>query len=320
MLDDVNVLYKIASLYYENGNTQDEIARKVNMSRPMVSRALEKARNIGLVRISVFPPKKFTDLAETISKTLDIHEVIIAPASSSTGNDRFDRLNDISDTAAGYLEKTITGGMTVGFGCGMTVYQTVKKLRHVTPVGDERPVFVPLTGSLGSKQAEFQVSIIVNHAATMLNAKAYYYNVPTMVVKEEETAVIRDTHKEVYNIWKNLDMAVIGIGSFANISSYPMDSFSEEEHRYLASNGAKGDILGRFFNDYGVLAPGKMQNVYAGIPREDMDNVGNIVCVCGGTEKVDPIIAAARQKCFDTLITDYRTINEISEKLQEEKR
>ena len=50
-----------------------------------------------------------------------------------------------------------------------------------------------------------------------------------------------------------------------------------------------------------------------------MYNVENIVCVCGGSEKVDPIIAAARQKCFDTLITDYRTINEISEKLQEEK-
>ena len=56
MLDDVNVLYKIASLYYESGNTQDEIARKVDMSRPIVSRALEKARNIGLVRISVVPP------------------------------------------------------------------------------------------------------------------------------------------------------------------------------------------------------------------------------------------------------------------------
>ena len=61
MLDDVNTLYKIASLYYENGNTQDEIAHKVDMSRPMVSRALDKARNIGLVRISVVPPKKFTE-------------------------------------------------------------------------------------------------------------------------------------------------------------------------------------------------------------------------------------------------------------------
>ena len=319
MLDDVNVLYKIASLYYESGNTQDEIARKVDMSRPMVSRALEKARNIGLVRISVHPPKQFTDLAETISKALDITEVVIAPSSSSTGNDRFDRLNDISDTAAGYLEKNITGGMAVGFGCGMTVYQTVKKLRHTTHTGDEQPVFVPLMGRLGSKQAEFQVSIIVNHAATMLDAKAYYYNVPTIIVTKEDDSIIRSSHKDVYDIWKRLDMAVIGIGSFARVRSYPMGSFSEEEYRYLASNGAKGDILGRFFNDYGVLAPGRMESIYTGIPREDMVNVKNIVCVCGGTEKVDPIIAAARQKCFDTLITDYRTINEISEKLQEEK-
>ena len=319
MLDDVNVLYKIASLYYESGNTQDEIARKVDMSRPMVSRALEKARNIGLVRISVHPPKQFTDLANNISKALDLREVVIAPSSSSTGNDRFDRLNDISDTAAGYLEKNITGGMNVGFGCGMTVYQTVKKLRKITHIGDEQPVFVPLMGSLGSKQAEFQVGIIVNHAATMLDAKAFYYNVPTVMVSKENDGSIRDSHKDVYDIWKRLDMAVIGIGSFANVRSYPMGSFTEEEYRYLASNGAKGDILGRFFNDYGVLAPGKMENVYAGIPREDMYNVENIVCVCGGSEKVDPIIAAARQKCFDTLITDYRTINEISEKLQEEK-
>lgn len=318
MLDDVNVLYKIASLYYESGNTQDEIARKVNMSRPMVSRALDKARSTGLVRITVQPPEKFLNLSRSISKSLGIKQIIIAPSLSSTGNDRFDRLNDISDTAANYLEKNIIGGMNVGFGCGLTVYQTVRKLKHVSPIGTEQPVFVPLMGSLGSKQAEFQISVIVNHAATMLNAKAYYYNVPAITVNKKEDDSIRSSHRDIYDTWKKLDMAVIGIGSFANIRSYPMYSFTDEEYNYLASNGAKGDILGRFFNDYGVLAPVGKDTVYAGIPRDDIANAKNIVCVCGGTEKVDPIIAAARQKCFDTLITDYRTINEISEKLQEE--
>ena len=97
MLDDVNTLYKIASLYYESGNTQDEIAHKVDMSRPMVSRALEKARNIGLVRISVVPPKKFTNLSKTISQALGIKEIVIAPSSSSTGNERLDRINDTNE-------------------------------------------------------------------------------------------------------------------------------------------------------------------------------------------------------------------------------
>ena len=320
MLDDVNVLYKIASLYYESGNTQDEIARKVDMSRPMVSRALEKARNIGLVRISVHPPKQFTDLAQTISKALDLTEVVIAPSSNSTGNERLDRISDITDSAAGYLERTITGGMNVGFGFGATVYATVKKLRNLKPMDQEPPVFVPLMGSIGSKQAEYQESVIVNHAASMLNAKAYYYNVPVVRLDDHEAiTLINNTHHDIHEIWRRLDMAVIGLGSFANIKNYPMNSFSDDDYNYLISNGVKGDILGRFFNDHGYLAPVNISSYYSGIRREDLNNVRNIVCICGGSEKVLPIIAAARNKFFDTLITDYRTINEINEILQEEK-
>ena len=319
MLDDVNILYKIASLYYENGNTQDEIAGKVGMSRPMVSRALEKARSMGLVKISVLPPKKFTNLAKTISQALGIKEVVIAPSSSATGNDRLDRINDITDQAACYLERTITGGMSVGFGCGSTVYNTVKKLRPSKVVDHEPPVFVPLIGSIGSKQAEYQESVIVNHAATMFNAKAYYYNVPVLQMNDHESIELMNSlHQDVFDIWRRLDMAVIGLGSFANIKNYPMNNFGEEDYNYLLSNGVRGDILGRFFNDHGYLAPVNLSSYFSGIKREDLNNVGNIVCLCGGSEKVLPIIAAAHNKFFDTLITDYRTINEINEKLQEE--
>ena len=319
MLDDVNILYKIASLYYESGNTQDEIAHKVDMSRPMVSRALEKARNIGLVRISVLPPKKFTDLSKTISKALGIKEIVIAPSSSSTGNERIDRINDITDSAASYLERTITSGMNVGFGFGSTIFSTVRKLRTRKPADQEPPVFVPLMGSIGSKRAEYQESVIVNHAATMLNAKAYYYNVPVVRLDDHDAiTLISNTHNDIYEIWRKLDMAVIGLGSFENIRNYPMNNFSDEDYNYLISNGVKGDILGRFFNDHGYLAPVNLSSYYSGIRRDDLNNVKNIVCICGGSEKVMPIIAAARNKFFDTLITDYRTVNEINEILQEE--
>ena len=113
MLEDVNVLYKIASLYYESGNTQDEIARKVAMSRPMVSRALEKARSLGIVTITVQPPRRFRDLAMDIASMLGIRELIIAPSSSTTGIDRRDRLNDVSETASRYLQREITLNMGI---------------------------------------------------------------------------------------------------------------------------------------------------------------------------------------------------------------
>ena len=100
MLEDVNVLYKIASLYYEGGYTQDEIARKVAMSRPMISRALEKARSLGIVTIQVVPPKRFKELSSEISARLGIRDVVIAPSSSTTGIDKRDRLIDVAETAS----------------------------------------------------------------------------------------------------------------------------------------------------------------------------------------------------------------------------
>ena len=209
--------------------------------------------------------------------------------------------------------------MNVGFGCGYTVYNTVRKFRQSRSVDQDPPVFVPLIGSIGSKQAEYQESVIVNQAATKFNAKAFYYNVPVLQMNDRESLErMNSQHNDVINIWNRLDMAVIGLGSFANIKNYPMNNFSMEDYNYLISNGVKGDILGRFFNDHGYLAPVNLSSYYSGIKREDLNNVKNIVCICGGSEKVLPIIAAARNKFFDTLITDYRTINELNEILQEE--
>ena len=46
----------------------------------------------------------------------------------------------------------------------------------------------------------------------------------------------------------------------------------------------------------------------------------NKVCICAGTEKIPAIIAASRNGLFDTLITDYKTVNEMNERLSKEDR
>ena len=321
VLEDVNVLYKIASLYYEGGNTQDEIARKVAMSRPMVSRALEKARSIGIVTISVVPPRRFKELSTEISERLGIRDVVIAPSSSTTGIDKRDRLIDIAESASRYLEREIKTGMNVGIGWGSTVYETVLHLNQIPERKRHMPRIVPLMGSIGSTLAEYQESVIVNQAATKLAATAYYYNVPMLTLRtDEELEQIKRTYIEIHEIWKNLDMAVFGLGSFSNIKNYPMNSFTPGEYEYLVSNGVVGDILARFFNKDGYVEPFGRRFRFAGISLEALNNALNRVCICGGSDKVIPLIHAARNKLFDTLITDFKTVNEINAYLSQEEK
>ena len=48
---DIKQLAKIARMYYEEDMTQAAIARKLNMSRSLVSKLLTKARDKGIVKI-----------------------------------------------------------------------------------------------------------------------------------------------------------------------------------------------------------------------------------------------------------------------------
>jgi deoxyribonucleoside regulator len=51
--DDVRLLIEMAHMYYGDGATQDEIAKKFNISRSLVSKYMSKARDMGLVEITI---------------------------------------------------------------------------------------------------------------------------------------------------------------------------------------------------------------------------------------------------------------------------
>jgi DNA-binding transcriptional regulator LsrR (DeoR family) len=54
--EEHRLLYRIAQAYYSDGQTQQEIARRFGLSRPKVSRLLQKARDTRVVHITLVPP------------------------------------------------------------------------------------------------------------------------------------------------------------------------------------------------------------------------------------------------------------------------
>ena len=54
--DNTALLVEVARLYYDHDFSQQQIAEKVGISRPVVSRLLTQAREQGIVRIEIFDP------------------------------------------------------------------------------------------------------------------------------------------------------------------------------------------------------------------------------------------------------------------------
>ena len=55
-MTDATLLYKIATAYYEDGLTQDQIGKRFGLSRIKVSRLLQQARQSRVVQITIVAP------------------------------------------------------------------------------------------------------------------------------------------------------------------------------------------------------------------------------------------------------------------------
>jgi DNA-binding transcriptional regulator LsrR (DeoR family) len=52
-VSEMTKLVEVSKMYYENNMTQAEIARKIQVSRPLVSKMLSRAKELGIVKIEI---------------------------------------------------------------------------------------------------------------------------------------------------------------------------------------------------------------------------------------------------------------------------
>jgi len=101
------------------GETQEEIARRVGVTRPQVSRLLKQARAEGVVDIRIVDRLSATSpAAETLRQRFGLKAVHLAP--TLTGEEGLTR-RSVGRLAAQVLRDAVRDGMVVGIGDGAAV-------------------------------------------------------------------------------------------------------------------------------------------------------------------------------------------------------
>lgn len=71
MINRVDMLVKVASMFYEENMTQTEISKELNLSRPTIASMLNEAKEKGIVKISIVKLGSNThNLAKRIEKKI----------------------------------------------------------------------------------------------------------------------------------------------------------------------------------------------------------------------------------------------------------
>ncbi len=297
---DYRLMAQVARLYYEDNETQEEIASALTLSRPKISRLLQQARDEGIVQISIYDPSDRDEaLAHRLVQVFGLKTAIVVPTGAGLTN------RHLGHAAARYLMETLHDGDTLGIGWGRTLCEVVNALPD-----REREAHVhvlPLVGGLGQVAPSFQVNELAQRLAVSFGGTWQCLYAPAILQSREALNSLA-TQPDIQRIterWDHLKFALVGIGNsdfHSEVQVLFIDYLRPEVQASLRAAGAAGDICVRFFDGHGIPCPSDVSVL--GIDLAQLKAVEHVIAVAGGANKVDAILGALQGGYVSVLITD----------------
>ena len=309
--NDKRFLVRVADMYYQQEMLQDEIAKKLNVSRTTISRALTKAKKEGYVKIIIdFPTENVIELEKELEKKYKLKEVIVVKI-----EDKKDRDILVAKEAAFYITRILKSNMTLGVAWGHTIKKIVDAFDMIgNQVKAKEIQVVPLLGTMIPETAQNQdlrlsyASLLSSKLAEKINGISYHFAAP-MYVKDIATKKMlleEPQIKMVLQKAKSCQAGIFGIGALV-----PNSSIAALNNRILSQKDGVGEILGRVFDKYGNSVESEFNDKIIGLTLEEAKQIPTRVGVAFGEEKVTAIQTAISTGIINVLITDSLTAESI---------
>lgn len=289
-----------AWLYYIAGNTQEEIATKLNVSRQSAQRLVALAVSEKLIKFRLDHPLcECIALAEALRDKfgLSLCEVVPSDASSDT-------FNGIGVCAANYLENyLIAKSPTIlAFSSGRTLRTMVEQ---IPSMDQPQHKVVSIIGNM-SHYGRAGRHEVVMHLSDRIGCQAYPVPTPVVATSIEERALLQTQRSfiAVKTLAEQAKVTFVGISPIAWNAPLHQDGFIDDaEVAELMELGAVGEIAGWAYNQQGILLQAGTNSRVAGVPLEQPTQ-RLIIGVAGGANKAEAILAAMQGKLITGLITD----------------
>jgi DNA-binding transcriptional regulator LsrR (DeoR family) len=294
-----DIVYQAARMYYLEDATQVEIASRLGVSRPTVSRLVAEARKAGLVRIEVVDP--FRDetiaLAERLQLVLGLRAVHLA-AVTHTATLGADLAAPIAAAVEGM---DLVPGDAVLMSSGRTVYDVAHA--GMPPLSGVQ--LVPTVGGQADPMPWFQTNEITRAAAERSGAIPAFLFAQALPSPAMRSSLDEDpAFQHVIGLWGRAKGAILGIGAPTATRDALARGIPVED---AAFDQAAGDVCLNFYAADGsaIEFPGSDRMVR--ISRERLAEVSHAVGVAVGVAKVPSIIGAVRGQLVNELVTDAAT-------------
>ena len=297
--EHIEILMTAATMYYDKSASQQEIAVRLGVSRPTVSRLLRRARELGIVRIEIVPPDVDPALVECLCQRLGLRSVHVAPGRANEA-DPGPLLG--GPFGAALDEIPLTSGDILVSSWGRAVYSVSRTIRRAL----SGVVIVPAMGGNASDRPWFQPNEIVRTWARSLGGHPMYLNAPALVSTTLADPLRAEPEiRDVVALWDRARVALVGVGAWPKPDpSYAAAGFPVHDP---ALADAVGDVAGWSFTADGHIVTLEQDRVLLGITPDQLRAIPHVICFAGSPTKARAAIGAARAGLFNVLVTDATT-------------
>ncbi|KQT02077.1 sugar-binding transcriptional regulator [Cellulomonas sp. Leaf395] len=299
---------RAASMYYLQDIKMEVIARHLGTSRSTVSRLIKRARQSGLVEITLRPAStRAPGLGRTIAAAFGIDTYVVPVPDSAS---HIERLDQVSITAARLLSSWFDSDMVLGVAWGTTLASVS---RYLAPKPTRGSAVVQLNGAANMRTSGIEyASDLISTFGTAFAAAVHHFSVPAFFdYPDTKAAMWRERSvRRVLDMQRRADIAVFSVGAVAGAVPshvYSAGYLDDADVRNLHDEGVVGDVCTVF-----LRADGSWQDVHlneraTGPTPVELQRIPRRVCVVAGDNKVAPLLAALRAGVVTDLVVDEIT-------------
>jgi DNA-binding transcriptional regulator LsrR (DeoR family) len=300
--EKLELAVRAAWLYHVAGNTQHEIARKLQISRPTAQRLVAYAFERGLIKVRVnHKVASCLELAIALRRRYDLAVCDVVPVNDDSGEQV---LRKIAVAAAQVMESYLNDvePRIIALGSGQTLKAVVGELNMLA-----RPQhrLLSLVGTIARDGSSNPYDAALQ-AAEKIGAKCFLIPAPLLADSPEERK--QWCHHRLYRIVEELsnqiDVAFVGIGDMRLGCPMHRDGFlTADEVMELVEAGAVGDNLGWAFDQAGEMVRASTQQRVTSIQLRRPPKKP-VIAFAGGERKAEAVLGALRGQWINGLVTD----------------
>jgi DNA-binding transcriptional regulator LsrR (DeoR family) len=290
-------------LYYVAGNTQDEIARKLGISRQSAQRLVSLAISERLIKVRLdHPIARCLELGAALKKRFDLRFCEVAPTDPGSTSSTL----GIAQAAAAELERWLRNAepAIIGIGTGRTMRAVADQLPAMECPQHKLVAGVGTTKTDGS--ASFYDVII--RVSDTIRAPHYPMPLPVIARSVEERQLLTSlaSVRSVLALIERAEVSFVGVGAVSDNAALVQDGIvTRAEAEALRNAGAVGEITGWSFDSRGRVIEGPINDRVASAPLRPGE--GLMIGVAMGVTRRAALRGALAGRLISGLVTDEAT-------------